>query len=288
MIKTIDETENIKEIIIKNLEEKADNLEVKKGFTIFGIKPWKIMSYFVIYSFIGFFIETIYGILTKGVIESRQSFLYGPFCGIYGFGAVIMILLLQYFMKNNYSLFFGGYIIGSIIEYFMSLFGELLLHVRWWDYSTELFNINGRVCAFYSIVWGILAIWLMKSSKPKIDAFIEKIKSKLPKYLLPILTDILTVFLIFDTIISIYALTIFYSRLVYDYDIDIANKSYYIEYYEKIIKNEKKHYYTQKFFSNKKMLRTYPNLKIMDTNGNIIFIKDILKDTTPYYFKLNT
>ncbi len=48
-----------------------------------GISIWRILAYFIIYSFFGYIIETIFGIATKGVWESRQSFLYGPFCAIY-------------------------------------------------------------------------------------------------------------------------------------------------------------------------------------------------------------
>ncbi len=81
-----------------------------KSFTICGISIWRIFAYFIIYSVVGWFIETCFGLLTKGVIESRQSFLYGPFCGIYGVGAIIMILGLQRFKKNNYSLFFRRFL----------------------------------------------------------------------------------------------------------------------------------------------------------------------------------
>ena len=97
--------------------------EVKKGITIFGVSIWKIFLYFIIYSILGFILETIFGLITKGVIESRKSFLIGPFCGIYGLGAVIMILALKNVKKNNFSLFFGGFIVGSIVEYVVSWFG---------------------------------------------------------------------------------------------------------------------------------------------------------------------
>ena len=103
----------------------------KKKFTILEMSIWRVLAYFIIYSILGYLIETLFGIVTKGVIESRKSFLYGPFCAIYGLGAVIMIGLLQYFKKNNFSLFFGGFIIGSVIEYLVSLFGEMILHVKW-------------------------------------------------------------------------------------------------------------------------------------------------------------
>lgn len=82
-----------------------NNSSQKKKFTIFGFTITKLLAYFIIYSIIGFVIETIFGLLTKGVVESRKSFLYGPFCGIYGLGAVVMIVGLQKFKKNNYTLF---------------------------------------------------------------------------------------------------------------------------------------------------------------------------------------
>ena len=86
---------------------------------------WRITGYFIIYSVLGFIVETIFGIITKGVIESRQSFLYGPFCGIYGIGAIIMIICLQPFKnKSSNKLFWGGFLVGSIVEYIISLIGE--------------------------------------------------------------------------------------------------------------------------------------------------------------------
>jgi len=98
----------------------------KKPFTILGYSIWRLLAYFILYSVAGYIIETIFGIMTKGMWESRQSFLYGPFCAIYGLGAVIMIVFLQYFTKSNTTLFLGGFLIGSITEYLVSLIGELL------------------------------------------------------------------------------------------------------------------------------------------------------------------
>ena len=95
---------------MENKIEKLDEVEVKKvnkkkTLTINGISIWRILAYFIIYSVAGYIIETLYGIVTKGVWESRQSFLYGPFCGIYGLGAVIMIVCLHKIPKK-YNLLF--------------------------------------------------------------------------------------------------------------------------------------------------------------------------------------
>ena len=39
-------------------------------------------------------------LISHGKFESRQGFLYGPGCPIYGVGAVVMIVALQKFKKE--------------------------------------------------------------------------------------------------------------------------------------------------------------------------------------------
>lgn len=119
-------------------------IENKKKLKVFGISIWTILTYFIFYSIIGYVIESIFGIITKGVWESRQSFLYGPFCSIYGLGAVFIIVFSQYFKKNNFTLLIGGYIIGTFTEYIISFLLEIFLQTTWWDYSDRILNINRK------------------------------------------------------------------------------------------------------------------------------------------------
>lgn len=110
---------SIKEAEIDNKLEQTNTKATnqKKKFKIMGLSVWRILAYFIIYSVVGYIIETIFGIITKGTWESRQSFLYGPFCAIYGVGATIMIIFLHKYSKNYTQLFIGGFIVGSIVEY---------------------------------------------------------------------------------------------------------------------------------------------------------------------------
>ena len=94
------------------------------------ISIWRLLSYFIIYSFIGYIVETLFAMINYNVLESRKSFLYGPFCGIYGVGAIIFILSLRYFNKNGYKVFFTGCLIGSVVEYIISFLGEVLFDAR--------------------------------------------------------------------------------------------------------------------------------------------------------------
>jgi uncharacterized membrane protein len=261
----------------------------KEHIKICGISIWRILAYFVVYSVAGFIIETIFGLLTKGVLESRKSFLYGPFCSIYGLGAVLMILPLQKYKKNNYTLFFAGFFIGSIIEYMVSLVGELIFHIKWWDYSDQMFNINGRICILFSLFWGLLAIYLMSDINPRIDKFIDFVKSKIPANYMKTVIIFSILFLSFDLGITVYALQMFSVRIIHENNLNVSNKQLMDTLYEKIYVNDQKQKdFIYKFFDNEKMIKTFPNIKIEDVDGNILFFRDYVKDIKPYYYNFRT
>ncbi len=262
-----------------------EEIKKKEHIKICGISIWRILAYFVVYSVAGFIIETIFGILTKGVLESRKSFLYGPFCSIYGLGAVLMILPLQKYKKNNYTLFFAGFFIGSIIEYMVSLIGELIFHIKWWDYSDQMFNINGRICVLFSLFWGLLAIYLMSDINPRIDKFIDFVKSKIPANYMKTIIIISIVLLSFDLGITAYALQMFSVRIIHENNLNVSNKQLMDNLYEKVyINDQKQKDFIYKFFDDEKMIKTFPNIKIEDVDGNILFFRNYVKDIKPYYY----
>lgn len=264
----------------------AEKATKKRIFTIMGLSIYKILAYFIIYSVVGYIIETLFGIVTKGTWESRQSFLYGPFCAIYGLGASIMIIFLHKYSKRYNTLFLGGFIVGSIVEYLVSWIGELILGVKWWDYSDMPLNINGRICVFFSIFWGFLALYLIASFNPKIDRMIDWFKSKFSLKNLKALTVTVTIILFVDCVISVVAMSFFLIRMVAKNDLNVPNKEIIMQKYENIYNNEKLSDFIYKFWGDKKMIRTFPNIKVEDVDGNIIYIDSLLKDIQPYYLKV--
>ena len=278
------ELNEVKEVEKNKKDKKSEN----KKFTIFGFSIWKILAYFIIYSVAGYIIETLFGMVTKGVWESRQSFLYGPFCSIYGLGAVVMIMSLQYFNQNNNRLFIGGFIVGSIVEYIVSWYGDVFLHIKWWDYSNMPLNLNGRICVFFSIFWGLLAIYLMSYVNPKIDKLISFIKSRISIKLLKVVTATVTIFLFLDCLITGYALEMFFVRKVHENDLQVLGKEQIDARYEEVYSNEQLSNFIYKFFGDEKMIKTFPNLKTQDVNGNMIYFDCYVGDIKPYYYKFNS
>ena len=265
----------------------AEDIVKKKKFTIMGLSIWRILAYFIIYSIVGYIIETIFGIITKGRWESRQSFLYGPFCAIYGLGAAIMIIFLHKYSKKYTTLFWGGFIVGSIVEYLVSLIGEMILGIKWWDYSDMPLNINGRICVYFSLFWGFLALYLIASFNPRIDKFINWCKSKISLKTLKSLTLTVTIIMLIDFIITGVAMYFFLIRMIAQNDLDVPQKEIVAQKYEDIYNNEKLSDFIYKYWGDRKMIRTFPNIKVEDVNGNIIYIDSLLKDIQPYYFKFN-
>ena len=267
--------------ISDNSEKKQISKKVKKG--IFGYSFWQILEYFIVYSIWGYVIETLYGLLTKGVIESRQSMLYGPFCCIYGLGAICLLCIPKSAKKNNWTLFIAGFIIGSVVEYIVSWVGEVIFNIKWWDYSNFPLNINGRVCVYFSIFWGILTICLNKVINPTVD----KVLGKVPIKILHVLTVIIMVFMAFDFIISSFALKMFETRLIYNYNLEVQGAEDYYEKYLDIYQNNPGlKEFVDKVFSDEKMLKTFPNIKFTLQDGSILLVKDILTDIKPYYIKV--
>ena len=271
----------------EEIQHKENIKKERKRITINGISIWRILAYFIIYSVAGYIIETLYGMITKGVWESRQSFLYGPFCGIYGLGAVVMILCLHKFSKKYNVLFFGGFVVGSIIEYVISLFGEYVLGVKWWDYSNMPLNLNGRICVYFSVFWGFLGIYLIASLNPKVDRLINWIKSKLKtqKALKAFVVTVFTLLMI-DCIATAFAIEFFLVRMIAKNDLDVPRKELVLEQYDKIYGNENLSKFIYTFWGDRKMIKTFPNLKIKDVNGDIIYM-DSLLNIQPYYLKVH-
>lgn len=269
------------------VEIEADNTANKKKITIMGLSIWRILAYFIIYSVVGYIIETLFGIVTKGRWESRQSFLYGPFCAIYGLGAAIMIIFLHKYSKKYNTLFIGGFIVGSIVEYLVSWIGEMILGVKWWDYSDMPLNINGRICVYFSLFWGFLALYLIASFNPKIDKMINWFKSKFSIKALKTLTLSMTIILLIDCIITAFAMSFFLIRMIAQNDLNVPKKEIVMQKYEDIYSNEKLSNFIYKYWGDRKMIRTFPNIKVEDVDGNMIYIDSLLKDIQPYYFKFH-
>lgn len=129
--------------------------------------------WFMFYSFLGWVWETILCSLTEGHFVYR-GFLNGPYCPIYGFGALFDIAILHW-ISNPLILFLSGALLASVLEYVTSYLMEYYFHARWWDYSEKRFNLNGRICLEGALVFGLFAVVLLKGIQPRVALAIDQL-----------------------------------------------------------------------------------------------------------------
>lgn len=157
--------------------------------------------YFFIYSFLGWVCECIYcGIGARRFIN--RGFLEGPYCPIYGWGALIVLYALEPFKNNLVLLFFAGMILTSLLEYATSVVMEKMFHSTWWDYSNRRFNLNGRICLRNSVMFGVMGVVVVRIIHPVIDSFLIKI----PSTVQIITTILLMVVFLWDNIHTFHAI----------------------------------------------------------------------------------
>lgn len=155
---------------------------------------------FLIYSFIGWIMEICVTFYKSKKIVDR-GFLIGPYCPIYGYASIIMILYLNHYKDNPLTVFLLAVVICTFIEYIISYIMEKLFNARWWDYSNYKFNINGRVCLINAFFFGVLGTFLVYYANP----FFENILLKINTNTLNIISLILMILFTTDFIISMYA-----------------------------------------------------------------------------------
>ena len=162
---------------------------------------YNIVTYFLlfmIYSVAGWIMEvTCKSFEAKKFIN--RGFMIGPYCPIYGWGAIFITILLKRYISDWIVLFFMSMITCGILEYLTSYVMEKLFHARWWDYSRRKYNINGRICLETLVPFGLLGLTIMYITNPIILNALQSI----PDNILNVIAIVLFVMFTIDGIVSL-------------------------------------------------------------------------------------
>lgn len=139
---------------------------------------------FLLGSVAGFFIEGLWSVVRWGRWTHHAGVVWGPFCTIYGLGAVAMYiaasLLVPARPMSRWQLALARFIVcavaGTLVEYFVSLFQELGFGSVSWDYSHQKYNLGGRVSLGMTFVWGGVGLVFIEFACPAMQLLIAKIQ----------------------------------------------------------------------------------------------------------------
>lgn len=128
--------------------------------------------------------------------------MFGPYCPIYGVGAVL-VFGATYTVKDNIILtFLVALLLCSVLEYLTSFLLEKMFRIKWWDYSkTEKFNLNGRICLKVSLAFGFFGVLTVQFVQP----FLENFFTTIPYEIKLVASIIFIIVFSFDFVVSLLA-----------------------------------------------------------------------------------
>ena len=189
--------------------------EKKLGF-------YELFYIFIAGCLFGYVIEVLWSFYRHHIFINHTALVIGPFNVVYGVSALTLSYILNKYRKENiFKLFIISFIIGTILEYTLSLVMEKMGGFVAWNYSRYFLNINGRVCLKYSIYWGILGVIWIKYIHPLVLIVIKSFNPKKAK----IIMNFLIVFLLADTFLTFQAID-----RAKEYEKGIPPESKYEEY----------------------------------------------------------
>ena len=141
---------------------------------IFGIDGYEVVMWFLTYSMMGWLVESIYMSFCTHKITNR-GFAKGPFCPIYGFGALTVFFILRPYSDNSILLFFLGSFLATTLEFLTALVMKRIFGEIWWDYHEKPFNYRGIICLESSIAWGFYTLFLFMFLQNIVAAFVAMI-----------------------------------------------------------------------------------------------------------------
>ncbi|MDR1420816.1 MAG: putative ABC transporter permease [Treponema sp.] len=165
-----------------------------------GLTFYKLFWIFFIGCIAGYVIESLYCLAVEGHIESRQGLIYGPFSQVYGFGAVLIVVVLNRLArKGDIWVFIGSAVTGGAFEVMCSLAQENMFGSVSWDYTGQNFAFfGGRTTLLFMFFWGILGVVFIRKIYPPLSRFVDRIQGRRGT----VLSWILIVFMALDMGVS--------------------------------------------------------------------------------------
>lgn len=191
------------------------------NFTILNFTIVNLILYFSIYSFLGWCLETTFATIKNKKFTNR-GFLHGPFCPMYGLSVVLVILIAKPIEDNYLTLYLVCFFGASIVEYLTGFILETLFQTKWWDYSNQPLNLQGRICVLFSLIWGIAGIFVLKVLHPLVNSFVTQINNL---HLSIIFSRLLFIYLLSDFIVTLIKLFQLKSLLFQLYDVSLEVKN---------------------------------------------------------------
>lgn len=152
--------------------------EGKKAALRRKIIPEQLFWLYLFGSLLGVVIEGVFCLITRGRWQTHVVSMWGPFCILYGIGAVA-------FYSGNKKMAGRKWLTRLVVFGFMGSGIELIcgwllqegLGMKAWDYSREFLNFRGYISLGMTIVWGAMGL-AFNVFVPSLDRLYDRFESR--------------------------------------------------------------------------------------------------------------
>lgn len=169
----------------------------------------KYFFYFMLYAIIGWIYEVFLEVVIYKWGFTNRGVLFGPYCPVYGFGALAFLLTIYPLIKDKKTykklllipiIFILCMIVATAIELITSYLCEFFLGSwPWQTYSSYKYNFEARIALSPSIRFGIGGVIFLYVLQP----LFEKLCNKLGDKKITIITNVLLVIIVIDCIYTL-------------------------------------------------------------------------------------
>ena len=152
-----------------------------------------IVLQFFIFGFAGWCMEVILKYRQYHRFINR-GFLTGPILPIYGFGVILITLVVGNLASVESGVvmtFAMSLVICGVVEYLTSFVLEKIFHARWWDYSQKPMNLHGRVWIGNLILFGAAGVAIIHIVNPFLFGALDSIPLNIRKVVAIVLLAVL-------------------------------------------------------------------------------------------------
>lgn len=151
------------------------------GYINSGDIMFYYFNLFFLCSFLGYLLETF---LKTFVFHSMNNgILFGPWIPVYGFGAIIVVIVLRFVFQQVFvskiikiiTTLLIVMVLVTLLEWIGGNLIEWIFHKVYWDYSSLKFNFGHYISLEISLLWGLFSLLFIYLIKPLEDVLIKKI-----------------------------------------------------------------------------------------------------------------
>lgn len=158
---------------------------------------------FMTYAVIGWIYEVFLEVVVYRWGFTNRGVLFGPYCPVYGFGALLFIFLVYPLIKNKNTkkkllmipiVFILCMFFATFLELITSYLCEWIMGSwPWQTYADYKYNFEARIALSPSLRFGLGGIIFLYIIQPMIDKFLNKLSNKKLNY---IFYFVVTIFII--------------------------------------------------------------------------------------------